>query len=254
MAIATALVSYHNTLPFLFAFQQSEWSDHFELQIVPPSKCAQLYKNEQVDLALVPVGALSELSDYTIISDTCIGALAEVYTVAIFSNKPIHECTHLVLDADSRTSNELAQVLLKNYLNLHPEIKGNVTYPIQPEEYTAYVLIGDKVFEYEHQFAYKYDMSKLWNQFTGLPFAFAVWIIRNTVDLESRKMAEKVINSYSLDNIKNTMIGSNMSLHDYLTKFISFSFDQDKRTALNHFLKLQKILHESHLLEENLSG
>jgi chorismate dehydratase len=242
MVISTALVSYHNTLPFLHAIRSSAHSEHFDLHIVPPSQCARLYREKKVDLALVPVGALSELTDYSIISDTCIGTEGEVYTVALFSVNPLHKCTHLVSDPDSRTSNDLAQILLNNYLQLQPKPDSFVAHPLVPEEHKAYVLIGDKVFENEHLFKYKYDLGKLWYDFTGLSFAFAVWIVRNNVDPKMKDIITSVINNYAVSDVENKMIGPKMHLHEYLTRYISFNFDDSKKKALQLYLDYQKKL------------
>ena len=46
----------------------------------------------------------------------------------------------------------------------------------------AFLLIGDKVFDYEGRFAYSYDLAAEWKKATRLPFAFAVWIARKGVD------------------------------------------------------------------------
>jgi chorismate dehydratase len=249
MKVKTAIVSYHNTLPFLYAIQNSVLKDKLELVLTPPSQCAALYHEGKVDLALVPIGALHELQDYNLLSNTCIGSDGEVFTVAIFSNKPIENCSFLYLDSDSRTSNDLAKILLSQHFKLNLEIKGKLKFPLELEANGAYILIGDKVFEYESSFRYKYDLGKLWKEFTGLPFAFAVWIARNSVNKDLVSEIVSVLNNMNFDTIENRQIGPNVSLHQYLNDYISFDFSPEKREAMNKFLAYQ---HELNVINSSV--
>jgi chorismate dehydratase len=242
MKLKTAIVSYHNTVPFLEAIQHSDLGNQLELFLTPPSQCANLFANGSVDLALVPVGSLQDLTDYKIIADTCIGCNGSVYTVAIFSNTPLHLCKGIYLDADSRTSNDLAQIITNEYMQIDLEVSGFTQFPFQFNDEDAYILIGDKVFEHEHKFSYKFDLGTLWKEYVGLPFAFAVWIVRNNVDLELEYEVCKVLNNLNLNQIEDEKIGPNMTLLTYLNDFISFDFDENKKLALSKYLLLQKKL------------
>ncbi|HMP30130.1 MAG TPA: menaquinone biosynthesis protein [Saprospiraceae bacterium] len=240
MKIKTAIVSYHNTLPFLHAIHRSSLKDKLDLILAAPSQCASLFSTNQVDIALVPVGALSEMEEYEFLSDTCIGCNGEVYTVAIFSNQPLESCDQIYLDSDSRTSNELARIILEDFMGLDLELKGKMVLPLEIQTNSAYVLIGDKVFEYEKSFKYKYDLGQLWKEYTGLPFAFAVWIVRKNVNKEMIKETESILNHLDITAIENKVIAADITLHQYLTEYISYNFDEAKREALAKFLSLQK--------------
>src|SRR5690606_18612029 len=73
------------------------------------------------------------------------------------------------LDYQSKTSNGLARILLKHYWKRNVRI-------VQEGEADAYVLIGDRTFGKKYDVAFAYDLGYYWKQFTGLPFAFAVWV------------------------------------------------------------------------------
>ena len=47
-----------------------------------------------------------------------------------------------------------------------------------PQTGDAYLIIGDKCFDYEGRFAYTYDLAEEWIAQTRLPFVFAVWVLK----------------------------------------------------------------------------
>src|SRR4051794_30064476 len=113
--IKVSAVSYTNTLPFLQGIRSSEIIDEIELSVDYPSECARKVIDDEADLGIIPVAGLSNLKTYHIIGDFCIGTKDYVDSVFIFAHKPIEEVETLKLDMQSRTSNGLAQILLKHY-------------------------------------------------------------------------------------------------------------------------------------------
>ncbi|MEO8795423.1 MAG: MqnA/MqnD/SBP family protein, partial [Daejeonella sp.] len=120
--IKISAVSYTNTKPFVYGITNSPIIDKVDLSLDIPSTCANKLIDNQVDIGLVPVAALLRIPNYQIITDYCIGADGPVHSVFIFSEKPIAEIKTIRLDEQSRTSNNLALVLLKNYWKSSPEI------------------------------------------------------------------------------------------------------------------------------------
>ena len=59
--------------------------------MVDPAACAEAYKANRVDIALVPVGALMGIGEYQMITDFCIGCDQEVRTVCLMSNQNIQD-------------------------------------------------------------------------------------------------------------------------------------------------------------------
>src|SRR5690606_7866050 len=113
--ISISVVSYANTLPFIQGIKNSSVMDLIELSSDYPSECARRVINNEVDMGIIPVAALTKLSEYHIIGDYCIGSDGAVNSVFIYSQKPIEEISTLLLDIQSRTSNGLARILLKHY-------------------------------------------------------------------------------------------------------------------------------------------
>ncbi len=237
-----ALVSYINTIPFIEAIKSSEsLCEELELIIDYPAKCAELIRNKEVDGGLIPIAALPEIEGYNIFTNYCIGANGAVDTVALFSNCPIEKVGTIYLDYQSRTSVQLVQILAKNYW------KKNFTYlPTQKgfesniPKNSAVLIIGDRVFEYEHLYQYKLDLAENWKQYTELPFAFAVWVandklkaVENELNIRFKKSISNISSHYNslltIDKKKFT---------NYLTHNIDFTFDHKKQKAIQLFTNL----------------
>ena len=119
--IKVTAVSYLNTKPLLYGIFKSDIQEQIELKLDIPSECARKLRDGEVDMGLVPVAVIPELGDPRVISDYCIGTVGPVKTVAIYADKPIDQLTGIYLDHHSRTSVELAKLLLREYWKVQPE-------------------------------------------------------------------------------------------------------------------------------------
>ncbi len=113
--IKISAVSYTNTKPFIYGLQHTGILKKIELSLDNPTDCAQKLIDDVVDIGLIPVAAALNLGYWEIVSGYCIGAVGAVNSVFIFSNCDIKDVKTLQLDPQSRSSNNLAKVLLKNY-------------------------------------------------------------------------------------------------------------------------------------------
>lgn len=229
--IRVSAVSYTNTKPFIYGLEHSDILNDIDLSLDIPSDCARKLIENKADIGLVPVAALLQIPDFKIVSDYCIGATGAVNSVFIFSNKPIQEIKTLRLDSESRTSNALARVLLKNYWNLNPEL-------VTVNE-DAFVEIGDRTFGKKAKYPFVYDLAEHWMNFTGLPFVFAVWAANKPINQDIINKLNTAF-KFGVDNrqavIPNIIRNDNFDLEDYLMHKIDFHFNDDKRIALDKFL------------------
>ena len=230
--IRVSAVSYTNTKPFIYGLQHSDIFEKIELSLDNPSDCAQKLIDNEADIGLVPVAALPDIPGYKIIADYCIGAVQAVNSVFVFSNVPIEDVITLRLDSQSRTSNSLAKVLLKNYWKLNPQL-------ITDGEADAFVEIGDRTFGKKNKYPYVYDLAEEWVDFTGLPFVFAVWAANKAIPtdfVEDFNAALKLGLGSREALIKEIPPFDNFDLNDYLMDRIDFVFDAKKQDALERFL------------------
>lgn len=241
--IKISAVSYTNTLPFIYGLKHSDIKNEIHLSLDVPAVCAQKLIDNEVDIGLIPVAAIADLPEAHIISDYCIGANGAVNSVFIFSNCPIGDIEFLQLDAQSKTSNQLALMLLKNYWKISPVMVNNAgNYAISAQAKTAFVQIGDRTFGMQSQFAYCYDLAAEWKLFTGLPFVFAAWVSNKKLNndfIEKLNTAFK----FGLDNrievLKDLKKVPNFDLEDYLYHKIDYDFDSLKKDSLALFNKLR---------------
>lgn len=236
--IAVSAVSYTNTLPFLSGIRNSEVINAIDLSVDYPSECARKVIEEEVDMGIIPVAALAELSSYHIIGDYCIGSEGAVDSVFIFSEKPIVEIETLLLDKQSKTSNGLARILLKHYWKKDVQV-------LTEGEADAYVLIGDRTFGKKNKVPYAYDMGYYWKEMTGLPFAFAAWVSNKELPEDFKKAFNDALAKGVADPavvIPGLPIYADFDYHRYLTENLDFLLTAEKRKAIDLYLELYKEL------------
>ena len=242
--IKISAVSYLNTFPFVFGIKTSGKLDDIELQLDIPSICAEKLKNNQVDLALVPVGAIPDFNDPKFVTDYCIGAEGDVKTVLLLSHKPIEEITEIALDYDSRTSVQLVKVLAKKFWKINPSWKN-----LKPDEaeqakgIESMVAIGDKTFHLASQYPYVYDLAGEWIRHTSLPFVFAVWLANKPLPegflVNFNKALEYGIqHKKDIPDFFSDQIPPGLDAIKYLEENISYSFDARKKEGMGLFLEL----------------
>lgn len=229
--VKVSAVSYTNTTPFIYGIKNTPLIDRIDLSLDIPSTCAQKLIDKTVDVGLVPVAALLHIPNYQIISDFCIGATGAVNSVFIFSTKPIQEIRTLRLDLQSRTSNNLAKVLLKYYWKHSIEL-------VDSKEADAFVEIGDRTFGKKEYHPFAYDMGEEWMNFTGLPFAFAVWAANKPLQEEFIAEFNQAM-KFGLDNrdkvINELPKRDDFDIARYLNHSIDFNLTSKKREAITLF-------------------
>lgn len=248
--IRISAVSFANTYPFIYGLTQSGFDKKVILTTDHPAECAAKLVNGSADIGLIPVAALPMLDEYHLITDYCLGAYGKVRTVMLLSNTPFEDISIINLDYRSRSSVSLARILAKNVwkkeFDWRDTSEGFDFLSIPYGE--AVVLIGDLCFEYERLFRFGTDLAGEWFNYTGLPFAFACWTSNRKLDDSFLKDFNSALKS-GVDNIPAVVekYGTNGSirgndLYVYLTRNMSFDLNDDKREAINLFLKLLKDL------------
>ncbi|WP_367867155.1 menaquinone biosynthetic enzyme MqnA/MqnD family protein [Pedobacter sp. WC2423] len=232
--IRISAVAYTNTKPFIYGINHSDVLNQIDLSLDIPSDCAAKLIDGTVDVGLIPVAAIPHVPDANIISDYCIGSVGAVNSVFIFSNVPVSEIRTLRLDSHSRTSNNLAKVLLK--FHFKQEVSYTTDVNVQTD---AIVLIGDRTFGKKGDYAFAYDMGEEWMNFTGLPFVYAAWVANKVIP-------EAFINEFNtaLKNglaarkelLKTLPVNPVFDLDDYLMHKLDFELTDKKREALSLFL------------------
>lgn len=233
--IKISAVSYTNTKPFIYGINNSEIKNKIELSLDIPADCAQKLIDNQIDIGLIPVAAIPFVPNANIIGAYCIGSVGAVNSVFIFSNVPAQEIKTVKLDPQSRTSNNLARVLLKFHFKAEVEFTTN-----QTAKTDAIVLIGDRTFGRKKDFKFAYDMGEEWMNLTGLPFTYAAWVANKTIPKLFIEEFDEAL-KFGLDHRKEVLQElpklTNFDLADYLNNRLDFELTTDKRKALSLFLE-----------------
>jgi chorismate dehydratase len=239
-----SVVSYLNTAPFLYGLQHSGLieSGHISISLDIPAVCAEKLRSGQVDVGLVPVATLPALPSYSILGNTCIGAVGKVDSVVLMSDVPLAEIEEIVLDFHSRTSVNLCRLLVSEYWKIEPVfVPASEDFLATIGGKRAAVLIGDRVFDHAHRFAYVYDLSDAWMQWKQLPFVFAAWAAIKTPAAEIWEPVEKALQMgiSHIHEAAQSVIAkypAHYPVEQYLSERISYTLDSAKRKGLETFL------------------
>jgi chorismate dehydratase len=232
--IKISAVAYTNTKAFIYGIEHSAVLDKIDLSLDIPTDCAAKVIDGTVDVGLIPVAAIPNVPNANIISDYCIGSVGAVNSVFIFSNVPAGQIRTLKLDSHSRTSNNLAKVLLKFHF------KQEVTYTTDLDAVTdAIVLIGDRTFGKKDDYAFAYDMGEEWMKFTGLPFVYAAWVANKEIPEAFVKEFNEALKKGLAERaelLKTLPVNPLFDLEDYLMHKLDFELTAQKKEALSLFL------------------
>ena len=238
-------VSYLNTRPLLLGIEQESFLNSIDLVKSYPANIAQDLLSGKIDIGLVPVAILPQLSDPHIVSNYVIGANGAVASVALFSEVPIHEIKSIYLDYQSRTSVQLLKILLSQFWKKEVEfISATEGYIAQISGTTAGVIIGDRALENLSKYPYVYDLGLAWKQHTGLPFVFAAWVANQPIPSEFMA-AFDAANGHGLANLDEVIAlipaqEQVYDLHKYYTENISYVYDEEMKQGLAAFLNFIK--------------
>lgn len=249
MPIRVSIVSYTNTLPFVYGLDRLESSTEapdFVITKDYPSRCAASLISGEADIALAPVAVLAANPHLHICSEYCIGANGLVDSVLLLSNVPLTQISRIILDYQSRTSNMLVQVLARDFWHITPIYSASSEgYEGNATDSDAVVVIGDRAFENKLKYRYHYDLAEEWRKMTQLPFVFAAWV--STKELETRQIT--IFNNalrFGIDHMEEAIASTppkkDFDIDDYLRNKISYPLDDAKKQALSLFLTLARSL------------
>ena len=176
--LRVGIVNYLNTKPLLYGLQRPPINDKIELIASYPARLAEMLIKDEIDVGLIPVAAIPELSSCHIVGNYCIGTEGEIASVCLFSEVPMNEIKKVYLDYQSRSSVALLQWLMKEYWGIDPEIihATDESYLQEIKGTTAGLVIGDRALEQRRISTFIYDLGSEWRAITGLPFVFAAWV------------------------------------------------------------------------------
>ena len=233
-------VAYLNARPLWEALTDDP---RIDLGLARPSELARSLAENEADVGLLPVAAAATIGELRLLRNMAIGARGKVRSVAIVSERPLHELGSIALDLSSRTSVVLARLLLARR-KLTPHLFGT-----DPEAAVASVkdgvgalVIGDAALDVETRFPYRLDLAEDWFGWTGLPFVFAAWFARPEAVTAEQEDILRVAKQKGLSRVDaitaehSARSGLDQaSLRAYLTESIRYDLGDEELLGLERF-------------------
>jgi chorismate dehydratase len=187
--IRVGAVNYLNTKPLVEGL--AGLAPRIDLSFDLPSRLADRMAAGELDVGLIPVVEFFRAGTYTLIPGISIASRGPVLSVTLFSRVPWEQVRTVALDVGSRTSAALTQVLLRKRYGITPQVEPlPLDMPADDLTTDAVLLIGDRAMRAcLPGFAFAYDLGQEWTDWTGLPFVYAVWAVRDGVDLGDTEAA-----------------------------------------------------------------
>jgi chorismate dehydratase len=243
--IRIGAVNYLNAKPLICDLEQL--APDAELILDVPSRLADLLSEGSLDVALIPAIEYFRSGTYTIVPDIAIASRGPVLSVTLFSKVPCSQIRRVALDAGSRTSAALTLILLRKRYGVSPLIQPlPMTQPAEQIDGDAVLLIGDRAMRAcLPGFAYTLDLGQEWFDWTGLPFVYAFWAVREGVDLggvcqalaEAKRLGCERIGTIAHEAAPQLALDAGFCRR-YLANIIHFDLGAREQAGLHYYYTL----------------
>jgi len=238
-----SFIEFLNAVPLGWGLLHGEGKDPVELFLDVPSLCADKLARGEADVGLIPVIEYQRIPGLRIVPDIAIAAKHEVRSVLFVSKVPIERVSSVAVDTASRTSVALLRILLeKFYLNRNVKFEPSQAHPSMLSAHDGALVIGNPALKIRREDLFIYDLAGEWNSFTGLPFVFAFWAVREGLDLgksvgvfyESREAGMNSIPEICATYGQRLGIPP-AEIRSYLLHNLNYSLDEQNRRGLECF-------------------
>jgi chorismate dehydratase len=159
----------------------------------------------------------------------------------------VDQIESIYLDYQSRTSVQLARILLQEFWKKDIRfLKAEEGYIQSIEGSTAGVIIGDRALANLTEFEYVYDLGEAWIELTGLPFVFAAWMSNQPIPDDFKTLFNNA-NAYGVEHIDEVLNQLPARIHEYnmeeyYTKNIEYKLTETMQIGMQLFLEKVKLL------------
>jgi len=174
-------INFLNTKPFFHGLEQTD----YQLIEGVPSQINQALASGQLDIGVGSSLAYAQNPDqYLVLPGVCIASRGKSRSVLLVSHLPANELAgkRVALTTKSLSAASLLKILFCEYWDVAPEyIVTDLTAEQVLSEYDAALVIGDEALYFDASPHFAYDVSEVWQAWTGLPFCFALWTVQRSV-------------------------------------------------------------------------
>ena len=245
-------ISYLNTAPLMWDFEQGDAGSAFDIAYTVPSQCAAELAAGSADVGIIPAAAYASIPGLAILPGVAIASQSPVRSILLVCKVPLDQIRSVALDTSSLTSVALTKVLFAKWWG-----EGRKFTPLAPDvekmmaEHDAALVIGDPALKIDRSRYLTYDLAEEWIRLTGKPFVFAFWAVRQSalknapagLDLaatfqDSRDHGLEPVNLKRIAREWAPRIGlSEVEIHSYLTRNIYYNLDASCLEGLQLFYR-----------------
>jgi predicted solute-binding protein len=239
-------VSYLNTSPLVWGMLHGPQRDRFDLEFRLPSDCADQLASGAADIGIVPSFELTR-QDLEIIPGAGIACHGAVRSILLISSRPAAGIRSLALDSSSRTSVELARVLLARRYGVVPRCVSHAPdLDAMMRIADAALIIGDPALRVDAASLpwHVYDLGAEWVAMTGLPMVFAVWAARKGIVTPDLVAVFQESCRYGLDRMEEIVAAESAArgfapelVRQYLTRHIVHELGRREYQGMELFLE-----------------
>ena len=244
-----SIIDYLNAAPLNYGFKHGLGYEHFHLKFQVPSLCARQLTAKEVDAGLISSIEYLRIPGLKIVPGLCIASPKRVRSVVILSKVPPEAIRTLALDTSSRTSVVLAQILLRERYGVDAQVVDMA--PDQGAmlaQCDAALLIGDVAMRTRREGLIVLDLAEEWHAWTGLPFVFALWLVREDAPAlavpggvgpffhRSLELGRENLSAI-VDEAWRTIGWTKPELWEYLTENISYHLGEGEQKSLAIFFE-----------------
>ncbi len=197
MTLSLGHIAYINCAPFFHYLPKCGFAGRIVSGV--PSQLNRLLAEGVIDVS--PSSSFEyarNWRDYLLLPELSISSCGQVKSVLLFSARPIEqlEGAEIALTGDSATSINLLQVILREFYGLRNyrcQVPAGSVEAVIDKGGSA-LLIGDRALRAAQNSRAKfvYDLGELWLQHTGLPFVFALWILRRQAAADKNELVRQL--------------------------------------------------------------
>ncbi len=177
-----ARIPYANCAPFY-----ALWADApFAVRNLEPRELGREAEAGTVDLGVMAAGDWFRMKDrFELLAPMGVAARGPVQSVLLFSKRPASALEGARISVTPVTSTSVR--LLHLLLDVRRDFK-DVRYVrgLEPSQADALLMIGDQAMRMRKRlpegFTHVMDLGEDWHAWTALPFVYAVWVVRSSLD------------------------------------------------------------------------
>lgn len=177
-------ITYINASPVYYGIDHGMHPDWLTLVPDVPAALNHKIKNGEIDLSPISAAYYAmNHQDLLILPDLSISCDGQVLSVICASRYPLDQLSgrKVVFSNESASGASFLKMIFAGR-GISPEFAVGPVGDLHrvPADTDAVMVIGDAALSqpWEERFEYRFDLGALWHEMTGLPFVFALWVVR----------------------------------------------------------------------------